>query len=216
MYCAAVSQQLGDLFIESLSRSVQIKFQKYRTFEKTSVLSVISISIMLQLVRSIAEKNTKKCFHSRNLMSGKIRNKLIHILPHVNSMSSCCSRVLNKKKHSTYTHWRIMKYSSYSLFLKLPVTHIPTGQEYFLCILILKSTCSTYSHWPDILSWYSYFKNYLSHIFPLARNTFLVFLFFKSTWPTYKVFFLGILILKSTCPIYSHWPSMVYFCYSYF
>jgi len=36
-----------------------------------------------------------------------------------------------------------MAYPFYSSFLKLPVPHIHTGQEYFLGILIFQSTCPT-------------------------------------------------------------------------
>ena len=156
------------------------------------------LSILLQLVRSIAGKKTKKCFHIRNLMRG--RNKLIHILPLVKSMSSCCPHVLNKKK----------------TFHIYPLAH--NGVFLFLLFFVFKSTCPTYSHWPRISSWYSYFQKYLFHIFPLAKNIFLVFLFLKVPvphTPTDHEYFLGILIFKRTCSSYSHW-SRIFSWYSYF
>jgi hypothetical protein len=47
------------------------------------------------------------------------------------------------------------------------------------------------------------FKKIFSHIFPLAKNIFLKFLFLKVSVPhihTDQEYFLGIVIFKSTCP----------------
>ena len=94
------------------------------------------------------------------------------------------------------------------LFLKVSVSHIPTGKKYFLVIPIFKSTCPTYSHWPRIFSRVSFFKN--------TRPTYsYVFLYLKVLhWPrilsrfstvphipTGQEYFLGFLIFKSIpCP----------------
>ena len=137
-------------------------------------------------MRSIALEKTKKCFHSTNLMSGLNIRKLIHILPLVNSMSSCCSRVLNKKKA-----FHIYPLETYGVF--------------FL-FFISKTICPTYSHRSRIFSWYSYFSKYLSHptYSHWPRIVFSWYSYFSNSYPTHShwritVFSFSFILLSIRC-----------------